>query len=991
MPVLHRDFETRSTVSLSTAGSWRYAADPSTEILCVAFAVDDEPVKLWAPGQPIPEEFFAAAARDPEWIVVAHNDQFETAIEECLLNPRYSWPIAPMEIHRCTMAAALASALPGALDGACAALGMDISKDAEGHRLMRQMSKPRKPRKSEDASEVRWIDGPEHRARLAQYCLRDVELERELHRRLRPLSADEQLTWELDALINRRGFFVDRELAESARKIVEAEQAAIDIEITEITGGEITSINQVAKLSVLLRGRGHDVHDITKQSIEALLAKQLDGDIQRLLTLRQDGGRAASRKLDSLLFGADTDQRLRGCFRFHGAATGRWSGSRFQPQNLKKSSLAALDGAIAAVRSSDLAQVRALGPPLAVVGDLSRAMILAKPGYDLVGADFSAIESRVLAWLADETWKLGTYRKFDSTSDPADEPYCVTASRILRRPVTPEDKAGRQIGKTADLALGYGGGLGAWRRFATSDTRSDADIQRNIADWRRAHPAICNLWKTLEGAAHRCIRSGLPVKLGRVSFEMRDGDVLMVLPSGRRIAYPEAKLVAGKFDGTFQITAKDNAKGAWADGKVWYGTLVENLVQAVSRDLLAAAMLRLEAADYQVVMHCHDEIVAETRKGRGSTDEFLWLMTELPAWAEGLPIAAKPWRRECYAEPAEMPVSAAPPPPAPSAWLFTPKTAPSAWPLQATDPNVAPIEQAKNSELVLLTDLISDIGADGKRLCPFHADTKPSLHVYDHHFHCFACGAHGDDIDWLMLIDGVSRDRALAVLENRSGAIKISRPTQPARDPAQTLKGALALWDAAKPISGTLAVRYLEEVRSIDVNALPKDDATLRFHPQCPFGVGRLEPCLVALYRDVATDEPAGIHRIALTPKVFAGAKVQRLTLGTWPRPRAIKIWPTNGRLFLGEGVETVLAAATVLNHRPAWAAGSANNIAKFPVLRGVDLTVLADHDETGIAAAKSCRDRYRQYGRDVRCLRPKQQGTDFNDVVRVIAQKAMT
>jgi len=580
----------------------------------------------------------------------------------------------------------------------------------------------------------------------------------------------------------------------------------------------------------------------------------------------------------------------------------------------------------------------------------------------------------VLAWLADETWKLEIYRKFDSTSDPADEPYCVTASRILRRKVTPDDKAGRQIGKVADLALGYGGGLGAWRRFATSDARSDGEIQRNIADWRRTHPRIVELWKSLERAAHQTLRSGTPTKHGRVGFEMRDGALLMVLPSGRCIAYPEAKLATGKFEGAFEIVFRDNARGAFVDQTAWYGTLVENLVQAVARDLLAAALLRLEHAGYPIVLHCHDEAVAEVPRGFGLVQDFLRIMLALPQWAEGLPIAAKPWRREGYAEPANVVETAEVARPAISKPVVTA-------PLPAPAPAYRkPTPAAENAQHVLLTDLIEGIGADGKVLCPFHRDGTPSLHVYADHVHCFSCGAHADAIDCLMMVDGMSRDQALAVLENRIGASVVSRTTRPARDPADTLKGALAIWNACRPM-GKLAREYFADVRKIDPELLPKDDAALRFHPACPFSAGRLEPCIIALFRDVITDEPAGIHRIALTPQVFAGAKVERLTLGAWARPRAIKLFPAGGRLFLAEGIETALAAVALGYGPPTWAAGNKTNMAKFPVIN-IDLTLLVDHDAAGKAAADACRQRYQTAGRNVRRLRPKRPGHDFNNVL---------
>ena len=378
MPILFRDIECRSTLLLANVGAWRYAADPSTEILCIGYAVDHAPAKIWTPGQPIPEEFFAAA-REPDWLIVAHNDQFETAIEERVLAPRWGWPLIPVARHRCTMAAASANAMPRALDAAAAALGIPLRKDAEGYRVMRQMSRPRKPRKGENPADIYWHDDPERRAKLHAYCQRDTELERELYKRLPPLSYSKQHLLQLDALINKRGFYVDLELAEAAQKIVRAEQAAIDAEIAKLTGGTITSANQVAKLQAFLQKRGHKVTSLTKRSVGAILAHQPAPDVKRLLELRREGAQGAARKLDSLIAGIDADQRLRGTLRFHGASTGRWSGSRFQPQNLKKAQ--STDGAIEAVLSGDLEHVRQLGAPLAIAGDLSRAVIRATPGH----------------------------------------------------------------------------------------------------------------------------------------------------------------------------------------------------------------------------------------------------------------------------------------------------------------------------------------------------------------------------------------------------------------------------------------------------------------------------------------------------------------------------------------------------------------------------------------------------------------------------------
>ena len=390
MPTIKRDIESYSKLQLPDVGPWRYAGDSSTGVWCIAFAVDDGPIQIWSPGQPNPEEFYIAA-RDPDWTVTAHNDAFESAIEERILAPRFGWPIIPIERHRCTMAAALANALPGALDKAAAALGLPLRKDAEGHRLMLQLSKPRKPRPGEDPDGTYWHDDPEKIRRLQEYCKRDVEIERELYRRLPPLSDAEQALWVLDRIVNVRGFAVDVELARAAHGIVCERHVAINREIAELTGGRITTVHQVGRIEAFLKERGHAVAGIGKRSVSAVLARNPDDDIARLLRLRQEGAKASANKLETLLAIAN-DGRLHDTLRFHGAATGRWTGRSFQPQNLSRSQPTDLEPAIAAVRSGELARVAAIGPPLEVVASLSRAMIWAKPGKDLISADYSAIE-----------------------------------------------------------------------------------------------------------------------------------------------------------------------------------------------------------------------------------------------------------------------------------------------------------------------------------------------------------------------------------------------------------------------------------------------------------------------------------------------------------------------------------------------------------------------------------------------------------------------
>jgi hypothetical protein len=733
-----------------------------------------------------------------------------------------------------------------------------------------------------------------------------------------------------------------------------------------LTDGEIDSVHQVERIKAFVRKHGHTIAGLTRRSVSAVLAHNPADNVQQLLELRRAGARASTRKFDALLKSVDTDQRLRGTLRFHASSTGRWSGSRFQPQNLKKPETKDLDAAVDAIMAGDMTRIRELGAPLTVAGDIARSVICAAPGHVLIGADFSAIESRVLAWLAGEEWKLETYRKYEATGNPEFEPYCVMASKALRRTVTPADEVGRAFGKVHDLAFGFGGGVGAWRKFDSSDTYSDAEIERFKTAFRRSHRATVKFWHALERAVHRSVRTGRPITLGdRFAFNMDNGTLFMTLPSGRLLAYPEACLMPGKFEDTRELRYKDNAKGGWTDVGAWYGTLVENAVQATARDLLAAAMLRVEAAGYWIVLTVHDEIVCEVPEGFGAVEEFHRLMIELPEWAGGLPIAAKVWTRKRYAKskgaakPAQLdiPIVAAPPTP-------------------PAEPHGEDDEVETN---VPLADLISEPIVGGKICCPFHDDHTPSLQIYPDHFHCYVCGAHGDHTDWLMMVEGMDRDEAVRVLETWDGPVTPIAP----KDPEITRAFALRLWEEARPIAGTLAARYLTERRGINLATLPTDiDAVLRFHARCPFGPGTRQPCLLALLRDVTTDAISGIHRSGLTPDA---RKIERRMLG---RTGAVKLWPAGAQLVVGEGIETVLAGATQFTHdnaplRPAWSLVSSDALGRLPTITGVErLIILVDHDDAGLLATDKCKARWTGAGRTVIELIPDAKGADFNDLI---------
>jgi len=654
---LHCDIETRSCADLRRVGAHVYATDPTTTALCAAYAVDHGSEKLWWRGDPPPPEFFEVEA-DPGWRLVAHHAVFEAEIGKHVLHPRFGFPLIPSERYRCTMIMALAVGLPARLSALANALELEHCKDSAGERLMHQMSKPRRARKDEDPDQIHWFDDGERLERLGKYARRDLKVGREAYYRLPPLSARELQLWQLSERINQRGFCVDRSFAEAARRIAQAAGPEIDAEIAELTGGAVTTINQVAKLTDWLHSRGCTSRSLNRKALKRQLEKDdLPPIVDRVVELRLGGAQSAVKKLDAMLLRAGSDDRVRGSFRFHGAATGRWSAEGFQPQNLKRPVVEDLPAAIAAVATGDYQHVKSIYPqPLSVLGDCTRSSIIAASEHRFVGGDFSNIESRGLAWLVGENWKLESYRRYDATRDPKDEPYCITACKIYRKPPGSftKDSPERNVGKTCDLAFGYQGGLNAWRNF--SDEFSDAEVEAFKSAWRAQHPATCRFWYAIDDSAVLALRNiGQVVRCGRIDLKYTGAFLLIKLPSGRKISYPQPRLITVKDRcgrDRARVVFKDNSAGQFKDcrnGQGAYGGLwVENIVSGIARDLLAAAMLRVEAAGYPIVLHVHDELVCEVPEGFGSVDEFTQLMTRKPSWALELPISANAWMGPRY-------------------------------------------------------------------------------------------------------------------------------------------------------------------------------------------------------------------------------------------------------------------------------------------------------------------------------------------------------
>ena len=643
------DIETRSELSLKLFGSYLYANHPSTEILCVSYGTVVHgirgPISTWLPTEPVPTEILEAAA-NPDILFVAFNDAFERQIEQKILHPRYGWPRIPLERRRCAQAIALMHALPASLDAVAAALRFKTRKTKAGKRAMLKLAKPRKPRAGEDPAQIYWHNDPDDLEILYEYNRIDVEMTSEIVATLEFLPPHEQKIWELDAAINARGIHCDVPLLDAALKIAKEASAELNEKLAVLTEGEITSPAQTKRILTWLGQRKCALKNIQKgTTAEALARTDLPSEVRQLLELRSDGAHVAVNKLTTLRRWLSGEARIRQAFRYHGASSGRFTSIGVQMQNLKKPETEDVAAAIGAVRSGDLAQVQAYPRPLAIVGDITRALVTAAPEHRLFIADLSGIESRGLAWLADEQRKLNEWREFDRTGDPHLEPYYLFGARDLRLP----DSVVRKTGKTCDLAFGYQGGIGAWRRLAPAgDTMSDDQVRANRRAWLRKHPNIKRFWQLTLRQAVRAIEGADDKEFpaGRITFRRNKSKFLhLELPSGRQLSYPYARVYAD--DHGKSSTFRDASGGRWE----WYhllkkrgafgGLIAENATQAVCRDIFADAMLRLEATGYHVVAHLHDEFICEVPDGFGGLEEFLAIITTPPTWAPDFPIAAK--------------------------------------------------------------------------------------------------------------------------------------------------------------------------------------------------------------------------------------------------------------------------------------------------------------------------------------------------------------
>lgn len=662
------DFETRSAAPLKKCGAAAYAAHPSTEVICLALKPEGyEPVIWFAPP------FDAAIPHLPAgcqvtaqrvWmlmqeadIIEAHNAQFEYFIWKYVMY-RYGFNMFDSSKLRCSAAKAAMFGLPRDLAGACAALGVPQQKDIEGSKLMLRLCKPRAAHKDEKLNDpdwehkLYWHGTPEEFAREGRYCMQDVRAEESLSNALPDLPEYEQKVWQWDLEVNDRGIRIDVPSVESIVGCIDEHSAKLKRDFSRITGLQ-SPTQRDATLQHLL-ALGVQMDGLTKDAVEHALATTENETAKEILSIRQSLSKSSTAKYQAFQNSVCPDARVRGALMYHGAGTGRWSGRLIQPQNFPRGAFSEVDFCVDLFAHGDLEDVQLwFGDPMVAASTCLRGMIIPEDGMDFVCADYSSIEGRVLAWLAGETSALSVYRS-------GRDPYKVNASAIYSVAYEDVTKPQRQVGKVAELALGYQGSVGAFNQMAVNYgvRLPDDEVKKIVESWREVHPETVRLWRELEFACTQAVTnpgSTFVYRTARFVVRTIHGTpfLAMRLPSGRCLWYCRPRMALktmpwGEQKAVVAFDGVDSKTRKWGIQYLYGGLLAENLTQATARDLLVNGMLNAERHDYQIVMHVHDEAVAEIKEGRGSVGEFEALLCELPAWADGLPIKAEGWRGKRY-------------------------------------------------------------------------------------------------------------------------------------------------------------------------------------------------------------------------------------------------------------------------------------------------------------------------------------------------------
>lgn len=634
------DIETFSSTDIKSAGAFRYMEAPDFEILLIAYAWDDGPVQVIDVQQTSPifvgynpdayheMQDVISALWDPDTVKVAHNSAFERAAFA-----RWAGRDLPPEEWEDTMILAAMNGLPMSLDQAGAALQLQDQKIKEGTALINYFCRPCKPTITNGGrTRNQPAHAPDKWSRFVEYCRRDVEVTQAIYYRLKdfPVPAWERKVWALDARINERGVLVDTELAESAIAVDDAFTAEHSAELKRLTG--LDNPNSVAQLKEWLAAVGVQADSLNKATVAELRKAVPDPTTRRVLELRQLLGKTSTKKYQAMLASAGDDHRVRGILQYYGAGrTGRWAGRLVQVQNLPQNHLDAIDKVRELVRQRDLETLELCFDSVPdVLSQLIRTALVARPGHTFLVVDYAAIEARVIAYLAGEQWRMEVFAQ-------GGDIYCSSASQMFKVPVVKHGINGhlRQKGKIAELACGYGGGVGALKAFGADKMGlTDAEMQQIVDQWRAASPTIPKFWRDTENAAKRALSDpGRTYSIPCGVKYRRDKDALRcLLPSGRVLSYWGARL---DNDGQICFMGQNQTTRKWERTDTWGGKLVENIVQAVARDCLAVSLLRLDAAGFRICFHVHDEVVIEAPE-ESRWEDAAEVMGQPIDWAPGL-------------------------------------------------------------------------------------------------------------------------------------------------------------------------------------------------------------------------------------------------------------------------------------------------------------------------------------------------------------------
>jgi DNA polymerase len=648
MHVISIDIETFSDIDLGKCGVYRYAESPSFDILLFSYSMDDGQIKLidLAGGEKLPEEIINALM-DASIIKTAFNANFERV---CLM--KYLCRVLGKEVYldpsswRCSEVQAAMLGLPLHLEGVAQVLQLEEQKMSEGKALIRYFCMPCKPTAANGGRKRNLpSDAPEKWEQFKAYNIRDVEVELAIRKKLEkyPIPEAEHDLYVLDQKINDRGFQADMNFVMQAITCDRQFSVAATEKAYELTGLE--NPNSVAQLKDWLVSRGVEVENLSKKNVQELVG-ETEGEVKETLKLRLLMAKTSVRKYEALERAVCSDGRVHGLLQFYGAnRTGRWAGRLVQVQNLPQNHLEDLKLARDLVKEGRFEDIELLfGNTPGVLSELIRTAFVPKEGHRFIVADFSAIEARVISWLAGEKWRLEVFASHGKI-------YEAAASMMFHVPIEEVTKGSplRQKGKISELACGYGGGVGALKAMGALEMGVEEDeLQGLIDNWRTANPRIVNFWWEVDKAAITAVKERTKTRTHGIIFTYQSGMLFVTLPSGRNLVYVKPKLMLNKFGREGLTYEGIGATKKWERIETYGPKIVENIVQATSRDLLADAMLRLDRAGFAIVAHVHDEVICEVPEGESSVEEICSFMSKGPKWAQGLPLTADGYECEFY-------------------------------------------------------------------------------------------------------------------------------------------------------------------------------------------------------------------------------------------------------------------------------------------------------------------------------------------------------